>query len=360
MGARALAHFLDDCAMPNVTTGLVIGYGSVGRRHARALAALAPALVIVERQDTARGLAVREHPAARVVDCLEALDGDGFPWSSALAVIATWGPSHATLFHALADRGVRRILCEKPMASSVRDAWAMVERAERAGVSLAVDHYLRYVGVAPALRRLATDHQLGAPVAVVVAGGAGCLLTNGIHWIDFAIELFGGAPRQVFSTAYGDAINPRSGDLLLYGGTAVWDFGGHREAVISFTNRSSVALRARVYFRDAVAEIDGDLSVLLRCRDPAAVKRYPAITRTGSAGEVLFQGVLPGVLAWSDGVRMALEQLVRGDAAACPGRVGAAAVVACAGALAATREDRVVELPITATSAWWEKRWPIS
>jgi predicted dehydrogenase len=197
-------------------------------------------------------------------------------------------------------------------------------------------------------------------VAVVVTGGAVCLLTNGIHWVDFATELFAGPPRQVLSTACGDAINPRSPDLLLYGGTAVWDFDRRREAVISFNNRSSVELRARVYYRDAVAEIDSDLTVAVRRRDPAVVRRYPGVTRTGSAGELLFEGALPGVLAWSDGVRMALTQLVRGEAAACPGSVGAAAVAACAGALAAVREGRVVELPIAPTSAWWDEPWPIS
>src|SRR4051794_18894303 len=106
-------------AMNAEHTALVIGYGSIGRRHARVLASLTPALVIVNRRESVRTQAAHDHPGARVVERLEELDQEDFPWADTLAVIATWGPSHASLFHALADRGVRRILCEKPLAASV-------------------------------------------------------------------------------------------------------------------------------------------------------------------------------------------------------------------------------------------------
>ena len=348
-------------------TALVIGYGSIGRRHARVLASMGLPRVIVNRRASVRAVAQREHPTARVVADLETLDREGFGWTAAAAVIATWGPSHAALFDALADRGVRRVLCEKPMAASVQDAYAMASRAEHEGLFLALNHTIRYAGLVPALQRLAAAHELDEPVSVVIEGGAACLLTNGIHWIDFATHLFGAGPRQVVSSTYGEAINPRSPDLRFYGGTAVWSFGDRREAVISFSNCSSVRPQAEIYYRDGIVtasyvqgEDDEHVHVVARRRDPAAVARNPAITRTGPVDDVLWDGCLPGVRSFIAGLTTAAQELVVGESATCGGAVGAAAVSACVGALIAARERRAVDLPVDSASSWARERWPIS
>jgi len=254
---------------------------------------------------------------------------------------------------------VRRILCEKPMASSVGDAATMVDRARRDGIALGVHHYVRYAGLAPALATLAAEHELGQPVSLVVEGGAACLLTNGIHFVDFAIELFGAEPERVVSTASGDPINPRSPDLHLYGGTAIWSFADGREAVITFSNRSSVAPSARIYYRDAVVELDAMLEARVLRRDPAAVQRFPAVTRTGPASELRFQGTVPGVRGYLDGMRRAFEDVVDGDVL-CPGEAGAAAVTACIGALVASRDGHAVTLPLDPSSKQGREPWPIS
>ena len=344
---------------PVAAAAVVVGYGSVGRRHAAVASSLAPALAIVESKAEAREGAATDHPQATIAADLAGLDSAGFPWPDAVAVIATWGPSHASVFHALADRGVRRILCEKPMASSVCDAVTMVARARRDGIALGVHHYVRYAGLAPALRALAAEHQLGQPVSLVVEGGAACLLTNGIHFVDFASELFDGEPERVVSTASGDPINPRSPDLHLYGGTAIWSFAEGREAIISFSNRSSVAPSARIFYRDAVVELDGALEARVLRRDPEAVQRFPAVTRTGPASELRFQGTIPGVRGYLDGMRRAFEDVASGDVL-CPGEAGAAAVTACIGALVASRDGRSVTLPVDPASTQGREPWPIS
>src|SRR5690606_3475032 len=275
---------------------VVLGYGSIGRRHAAAMAQLGHPLAIVNRGAEIRRRAAQEHPGAAVVPSIEALDEARFPWTDALAVIATWGPQHAGHLAALADRGVRRILCEKPMAASVADARAMARRAaalEYAGVN----HTLRFAGLAPALGQLTDRHALGPPQALVVQGGAACLVTNGIHWLDFATVLFGGAPEAVVSTARAEPLNPRSPELGLYGGSAVWTFADARELVMTFSNRSSVLPRARAVYRNGVVEIgyvgQGDDSVLhasLGVRDSAADERYPQVTRTGAASLITYSG----------------------------------------------------------------------
>ena len=282
--------------MSSSVNALLLGYGSIGQRHARVLQDICGSIAIIDTKAAARGKATLDCPGARVVETLDGLDADGLSWDTSLAVIATWGPSHAEMFHKLVDRGVRRILCEKPLAASVSDAASMVTRAEREGVSLGVHHFIRFTGFAAALRTFALEHQLGDPVSLVVEGGAACLVTNGIHWIDFASTLFGSVPQRVAGTAQGEAINPRSPDLMLYGGTAIWTFPAGQEAVVSLSNRSSVALRAHIYYRDAVAETDSNVgAVTIRHRDRAAVERFPAVTRTGAPVETLVEGRLQGI-----------------------------------------------------------------
>ena len=340
--------------------GLLIGYGSIGRYHARALGRMGLPLVIVDGNEQARRQAAEAAPSARVVGSLAELDGRAMN-ERTLAVIATWGPSHAEIFHALVDRGVRRVFCEKPLAHSVAEARRMVQRAEHDRVALGVDHFLRFTRLAPALLELASLHGLGQPVAVMVEGGAACLLTNGLHWIDFASTLFGAAPQRVVSTARGQRINPRSPDLLIYGGTAIWSFGEGREAVISLNESSSVALKARIFFRDAVVETDGDGEhVTARRRDRAAVERFPAVTRTGPAVETLLDGKLPGTRTFDEGLDAALAETAAGSAGTSPGAAGLEAVSSCIGALLAAREGRAIDLPIDPDSPEGRETWPIS
>jgi predicted dehydrogenase len=345
---------------------LVLGYGSIGRRFCRVLHEAGMPLTIVNRREDIRLEAAADFPSARVVDRLEALDGEVVDWEGTLAVIATWGPSHAPLFHALADRGVKRILCEKPLANSVAVASGMVERAEREHLVLAAHHDLRYAGLAAALRRLLDEHGLGEPVTVVAQGGAAGLLTNGIHWIDFATELFGEAPRRVASTARPEYINPRSPELVFEGGSAIWSFGDCREAVVSFSNRSSVAYRVRVLLRDATADIayrgEGTelyLHLTLRRRGAAAVRGL-AITRTGPADKLLFDGLPPGAERFYGGLRAATRDAAAASGTICPGAAGAAAVTACIGALIAGRDGRSVDLPLDTRSVEGREAWPIS
>lgn len=341
--------------------GLLVGYGSIGRRHAEVLNEMFESLVIVDSDESARERAATAMPSARILENLQSLDPRLVDPKSVVAVIATWGPSHAELFHQLVDRGVRRILCEKPLAASVSDASSMVRRAKSDGVSLGVHHFIRFTGFAAALRSYALQHKLGEPVSVVVEGGAACLVTNGIHFIDFASALFGTVPQRVVGTARGEALNPRSRDLMLYGGTAIWTFPAGQEAVISLSNRSSVSLKARIYYRDAVAETDSDIGVVtIRRRDRAAVERFPAVTRTGPPGEILVEGKLHGMRTFDEGLRAALEEAFAGNMSTSPATLGLDAVSATIGALIAGRESRAVDLPIDASSKYGQECWPIS
>jgi hypothetical protein len=113
--------------------------------------------------------------------------------------------------------------------------------------------------------------------------------------------------------------------------------------------------------RDAMVELDKDLeSIVIRRRDPAAVARFPAVTRTGPVTEILFEGRLPGMPTYLDGIKAAIGEVGRGGDVTCPGSIGAGAVAMCIGALVASRERQFINLPIDPASPWGQEHWPIS
>ncbi|MEV0726252.1 Gfo/Idh/MocA family oxidoreductase [Micromonospora purpureochromogenes] len=65
-------------------------------------------------------------------------------------------------------RAGKHILCEKPLATSMEDATAMVDAAARAGVLLAVNHHLPGADTHREIRRLVRSGAVGRPLAVRV------------------------------------------------------------------------------------------------------------------------------------------------------------------------------------------------
>ena len=60
------------------------------------------------------------------------------------------------------------MLCEKPLALSLAQAWEMVEACERARVVLAANHHLPAAGTHRALARCVRKGAIGEPVALRV------------------------------------------------------------------------------------------------------------------------------------------------------------------------------------------------
>jgi len=92
--------------------------------------------------------------------------GDGFtsleealPHVDAV-VIATPPTSHTALAMQAVSAG-KHVLVEKPLATSTQDAWALVQAAEAAGVTLMVGHTFEYNAAVTALRDLVAGGELG-------------------------------------------------------------------------------------------------------------------------------------------------------------------------------------------------------
>jgi predicted dehydrogenase len=153
----------------------VIGAGSLGFHHARILREVAGAEMMgIYDADPARAGTVSAELGVRAFETrdalLEAVDA---------AVVAVPTTAHAEVALAALDAGVH-LLIEKPIAASVEEADAIVERAAANGLTVATGHVERFNGALRACEqyledpRFAESHRLasfgprGTDVAVVL------------------------------------------------------------------------------------------------------------------------------------------------------------------------------------------------
>jgi 1,5-anhydro-D-fructose reductase (1,5-anhydro-D-mannitol-forming) len=103
----------------------------------------------------------RECGLLRSYDSLEALLHDT---EVEIVYISTTSDLHAAQAISLAAAG-NHVLCEKPLAVPLEDAWKMQAECAEAGVVLATNHHLRGVPTITAMRQLIGEGAIGQIVA---------------------------------------------------------------------------------------------------------------------------------------------------------------------------------------------------
>lgn len=196
---------------------LVVGSGSVGRRHARNLAALGCRISNTDpRADRQRALATETPVVASHADHVEALAAD--PSIDAVVVAAPTG-FHVEIGIDALQAG-KPILMEKPLAMTGAGANRLLEVQHRTGIPVLMGYTWRWWPPLAQVRQLLNDGAIGKPTHVqlhmsahladwhpweryqdffmaskVLGGGA---LLDESHWLDLMLWLFG-MPRTIFA-----------------------------------------------------------------------------------------------------------------------------------------------------------------
>lgn len=339
--------------------GLLVGAGSIGKRHAKSLIRRYPEVVIVDPSaivgEWVRAELRENDLYFKTLD--EALESIGGRAESVTAVIANLGPDHFETFTKLADFGIRRIFCEKPMAHSIQFARDMATRASAEGISLAVGLQRRYEGIAKQIKQHAEQFLGGAPVAIVGHGGAQCLITTGMHWIDFAHEVFETAPIRAVAVAHPKKFNPRGQHLEMWGGSASWEFSEDRYLSLTYSNASSVEGGLSVYCPTGRFDFMSDGSVRMFRRNTDEILADPRLTRVGEARVDESFSLQPP----SDTpISLALEELDSESELTYSCMDAATSLEAAIGALIAAEDKRTVELPVSPADKYYSRKWNIS
>ena len=173
----------------------VVGFGSIGRHHARNLRAMANVefVGVAEIDPGARFAAERggvptfESTASLIAAGLDA------------AIVCVPTPAHEEVAQPFIDASVA-LLVEKPLAHSMRSAKRIIARCEAAGVPLMVGYVERYNPATQAVRDFARSGGLGRLVSMSArrvgilpprVRDANVLIDIGVHDIDIAAFVTG-------------------------------------------------------------------------------------------------------------------------------------------------------------------------
>jgi predicted dehydrogenase len=163
--------------------------------------------------DVRRGRALADELGIRYFDDYDA----AMQWSPDGVVVCAENTRHRSLVE-LAAGGGAWILCEKPLATTVEDARAMSEAAQRAGVGLMVAYPVRFSSAFQSLRRRVASGELGAVLGVVgtnngklpadrawftdpALSGGGALIDHVVHCADLIDALLPQRAVSVYASA---------------------------------------------------------------------------------------------------------------------------------------------------------------
>jgi predicted dehydrogenase len=339
--------------------GLLVGAGSVGKHHARVMSQRYSQLIVVDPASTVETW-MKENlkPGDVYYNNLDsAVSAIGDRAKNVTAVIANLAPDHSATFHRLADCGIRRIVCEKPMSDSIALATQMTDRAKADGIRLTVGFPRRFTLAASHVNLASNENLNGPPSAIAVHGGAKCLVTFGAHTVDFAIELFGSEPLRVAAIGNAASINPRGNSLGYWGGAASWEFSNNRYLTMMFTNDSSVQSSATIYAPTGICEMAVNGRITMFKRNADEVAKDPRVTRVG---EVDKQGVeIVGALEASS-LALMLDEVESQNDLTYSGEQLVGSMEAMFGALIAIETKAVVEFPLSKSHASYAKLWNVT
>lgn len=262
--------------------GILIGCGSVGKKHALAMAKKYSHVVIVDpHSGTEEWVKSNIHVDFQVFKDISEVPISEISRDFTLtAVIATWGPSHAVLLEELVNYGIKRIVCEKPFTHSIVSAKLVADLAESNDVRIVVGVTRRYTGLAMFLNKTLLEYCGGPAEMIVVSGGAQCVATVGIHWLDLAFQLFDSDAINVMASLKDGRINPRGSNLGYWEGSATWQFNKNRFLSINLSNSSRVASKVEITGKWGCVVIEPSGDIVVRSIQLDDSEKLQPITRT--------------------------------------------------------------------------------
>ena len=219
--------------------------------------------------------------------------GDFWKVDVDLVAIATYGPTHCDFLLDGIDRGIRRFLIEKPLASSLGEARTAAARAAKVGARVIVNHGRRYCSVYDRLKHWDGSAEMGPLASAVLTMGAGGLGCMGIHFFDLFNRTFGRAETVYATLTEPKAVNPRGAEFSDPGGTVVIGYGGGRRVLVDMGDDVGVPGRMDFIYQRGRVSIEAELSPWRIFRRTPDTRELP-VTRYGTPlEEVAFDGFLP-------------------------------------------------------------------
>lgn len=147
------------------------------------------------------------------------------------------------------DAGVKGILCEKPLATTVPDADRIIATTERNGTKLSIDHTRSWIPSYQAVRQAIRDGEIGGLTRIVahLGGKRAMLFRNGTHLVDAVCFFADAAPVWVIAAHergfedYGPVYDGKGGKDPQFdpGSTIIVEFANGVRGIINIAKLTS-------------------------------------------------------------------------------------------------------------------------
>jgi len=215
-----------------------------------------------------------------------------------LLSVVTPDDRHAQIVLDACAAGVRGIFCEKPLATTLAEADAIVQAARERGVTMAVNFTRRWQAPYVAARRLLREGRIGAVAQVTIhfGGPRAMLFRNHSHFFDLLAFLADSEPEWVIAelesgfAGYGVAYRGDGGHdpATEPGLNAYVAFRNGVRGYLAGMKRGFQEVTVRVSGEGGRLDIGDDALTLTTRRDAALVQEaiHPRATRTGMQAAV--------------------------------------------------------------------------
>ena len=151
------------------------------------------------------------------------------------AIVASTAAGRLELCTAVGQLGIPAILIEKPLEQESCQNARVARWVASSRSAVWVNHYRRTLPGYDTLRRG------GEPLVISVSSGAIGLGVNGIHWIDFALDVTGARSGQLLFGEIEETViaSGRGPSFRDYGGIGIFGFSDGSRMLLSCSARSS-------------------------------------------------------------------------------------------------------------------------
>jgi predicted dehydrogenase len=231
---------------------LLIGCGSIGKRHLSKLIEHNQRIWVVDPNPETRNFAKSqsEQILGTYPDLREFLK-ENSDLKFNLIVISNWGPDHFETFKIISNLEAKKILIEKPLASKLNDLRSIETKLKDIKAEVFVNYHIRFDTGLKQLVNYSNTKNLGSPVSISISGGAKCISTTGIHWIDFTNFLIQSNWTKITASLKSSSINPRSSSLNFYQGFINVQFENSCDLNMNFTNHSYMDTQITIIWKKA-------------------------------------------------------------------------------------------------------------
>jgi predicted dehydrogenase len=196
-----------------MTKTIIIGCGRMGRRHITAAQNVGLEIAgVIDPFQESLDLAIKENNLI----AQQTFKGlDELKIVPELAIIATTADSHHSYVLQLAKLGVKYILCEKPMATSIAQCEEMIAICKKHGSRLAINHPVRFTEADMEIRTMLNSSYFGGVTAINISAGNFGLAMNASHNLEMLRFLTDELPVSVQAWFDSETIpNPRGAQFV--------------------------------------------------------------------------------------------------------------------------------------------------